>query len=103
MSEQVKIKLVEGSTYGCPQFPREDKTLKRGESITLDKALADKLLEDSFTDKAGKTRYYFEEVDTDEDDEDGEGGGEGGSDTEPATKTAANRRTAAKAAPRKRS
>lgn len=101
MSEQVKIKLVEGSTYGCPQFPREDKTLKRGESITLDKALADKLLEDAFTDKAGKTRYYFEEVDTDadgEDGEDGEGGGEGGE----AKAAAANRRAAVKAAPRKR-
>ena len=98
MSEQVKIKLVEGSTYGCPQFPREDKTLKRGESITLDKALADKLLEDSFTDKAGKTRYYFEEVDTDEDGEDGEGGSEGGE----AKAAAANRRAAVKAAPRKR-
>lgn len=95
MSEQVKIKLVEGSTYGCPQFPREDKTLKRGESITLDKALADKLLEDSFTDKAGKTRYYFEEVDTDAD---GEGGGEG----DEATAVASNRRAAVKAAPRKR-
>ena len=98
MSEQVKIKLVEGSTYGCPQFPREDKTLKRGESITLDKALADKLLEDSFTDKAGKTRYYFEEVDTDEDGEDGEGGGEG----DEAKAVASNRRAAVKAAPRKR-
>ena len=98
MSEQVKIKLVEGSTYGCPQFPREDKTLKRGESITLDKALADKLLEDAFTDKAGKTRYYFEEVDTDADDVDGEGGGEG----DEAKAAASNRRAAAKAAPRKR-
>lgn len=98
MSEQIKIKLVEGSTYGCPQFPREDKTLKRGESITLDKALADKLLEDSFTDKAGKTRYYFEEVDTDADDADGEGGGEG----DEATAVASNRRAAVKAAPRKR-
>lgn len=98
MSEQVKIKLVEGSTYGCPQFPREDKTLKRGESITLDKALADKLLEDAFTDKAGKTRYYFEEVDTDEDGEDGEGGGEG----DEAKAVASNRRAAVKAAPRKR-
>lgn len=98
MSEQVKIKLVEGSTYGCPQFPREDKTLKRGESITVDKALADKLLEDSFTDKAGKTRYYFEEVDTDADDADGEGGGEG----DGAQAVASNRRAAVKAAPRKR-
>ena len=98
MSEQVKIKLVEGSTYGCPQFPREDKTLKRGESITLDKALADKLLEDAFTDKAGKTRYYFEEVDTDADDADGEGGGEG----DEAQAVASNRRAAVKAAPRKR-
>ena len=98
MSEQVKIKLVEGSTYGCPQFPREDKTLKRGESITVDKALADKLLEDSFTDKAGKTRYYFEEVDTDADDADGEGGGEG----DEARAVASNRRAAVKAAPRKR-
>lgn len=98
MSEQVKIKLVEGSTYGCPQFPREDKTLKRGESITLDKALADKLLEDAFTDKAGKTRYYFEEVDTDADDVDGEGGGEG----DEAQAVASNRRAAVKAAPRKR-
>ena len=102
MSEQVKIKLVEGSTYGCPQFPREDKTLKRGESITLDKALADKLLEDSFTDKAGKTRYYFEEVDTDADDADGEGGGEGGGEGDEAKAAAANRRAAVKAAPRKR-
>lgn len=99
MSEQVKIKLVEGSTYGCPQFSREDKTLKRGESITVDKALADKLLEDSFTDKAGKTRYYFEEQDSG-DDEGGEGGE--GSEGGEAKAVAPNRRAAAKAVPRKR-
>lgn len=72
---QVRIKLVQGATYGCPSFPGENKTLKRGESIVVDRALADILLQDSFTDKAGTERHYFDEV---EDDAAGVEGGEGG-------------------------
>ncbi len=92
---QVRIKLVNGATYGCPSFPGENKTLRRGESVVVDKALADKLLEDKYVDRAGKDCFYFEEVDLQADD-----GGEG-DDTE--TQTTTTRRAApAKTVTRKR-
>lgn len=65
---QVRIKLVNGATYGCPAFPGENKTLRRGESVVVDKALADKLLEDKYVDRAGKDCFYFEEVELDAED-----------------------------------
>ncbi len=78
---QVRIKLVQGATYGCPAFPGENKTLKRGESIVVDRALADVLLQDSFTDKAGAERHYFDEIEADES-ADGDGAGEGAGEGE---------------------
>lgn len=74
---QVRIKLVNGATYGCPSFPGENKTLRRGDSVVVDKALADKLLEDKYVDRAGKDCLYFEEVDM-QDDASAEGDESGG-------------------------
>lgn len=88
-----KIKLVQGSTYGSPQFPGDNKTVKLGESIRLDEALADKILEDGFTDKGGTFRYYFEEDDT-TDEVDPEG--DEGASTAPARRAAAPVKTAAR-------
>lgn len=89
-----KIKLIQGTTYGCPQFPGDNKTLKLGESITLDEKLADTLLEDGFTDKSGTFRYYFEEVEGDAEDADADG--EEGANTAPARRAAAPAKTAAR-------
>lgn len=92
---QVRIKLANGATYGCPAFPGENKTLRRGESVVVDKALADKLLEDKYVDRAGADRHYFEEVELDA--EDGSG-----NDNDETQTTAARRTAPAKTVTRKR-
>lgn len=62
MSEQKRIKLVEGQTYTCTAFPGEDKAMKLGDEKNVDAKLADHLLGEAFTDKAGKERFYFDDV-----------------------------------------
>lgn len=62
MTDKKRIKLVEGKTYSCTQFEGDDKTMKLGDEKNVDGKLAEVLLGDAYTDKAGKERFYFEDV-----------------------------------------
>jgi hypothetical protein len=56
----VVIKMISGERYGVPKF-RVDPVLK-GESIKVDRARADILLDDFWVDAANNEQPYFKEV-----------------------------------------
>ena len=69
--EKVTLKLVKGERYACPAVG--DNVILKGEKITVDEALADTLLADSYKDGSNNEHFYFEQVEGEE----GEAGEDG--------------------------
>ncbi len=57
---KVQLKLVKGKSYACPAI--KGGVIQRGETVTVDEAIAKTLLEDGYHDPSNNFHRYFTKV-----------------------------------------